>query len=230
MCKKSRIRLLLTALLLAFTAFPAPAATVLELYTSQGCPSCPRADRLVEDLSKQTGVITLTCHVTYFDRRGWTDPLSIIPCDARQLAYREAGIAPKIFTPLAVVNGKKYVIGSHEDELRQALQSSASVPTIVLRNTGGYLDIALPQVTLKKPAAIWIFAIDDLHAMQIGGGANRGKTINYVNAVRRMAKLMNWDGKPVKMAMPLSGVSADSFIVLAQYTDGSDIIAAGKTP
>jgi hypothetical protein len=197
-----------------------PGVTVLELYTSQGCSSCPPADRLMLDLVKQPDIIAFACHVTYFDRQGWADNLAIRPCNMRQSSYKKSGVTEKIYTPQVIVNGRTVAVGSHESTVRGMLRSQDPVAVIDLTRNGNYLNIDLPAMSLKKPATLWVLAYDDLHS--------RGN-IKYVNAVRHMARLMDWNGRALKMALPVDGIKVGGYIVLAQYADNMDIVAAGKT-
>src|SRR5688572_7184843 len=116
MCKKSSLILFYIIFMLAFAPLTAQSqgVRVMEFYTSQGCPSCPAGDRIFADIvDNNDDIIGLGCHVTYFDRR-WKDTMSRIFCDARQGAYREAGIIGKVYTPQVIINGQSEAIGSRE--------------------------------------------------------------------------------------------------------------------
>lgn len=230
---KAGIWLSFIAILLGFASLSAKAAdkplTVLELYTSQGCPGCPAADRIFEDIVKnEDNVIALGCHVTYFDRR-WKDPMSRIFCDARQGAYRSAGVTRKLYTPQAVINGSSETIGSHEDDLRRNLGAAHALEPIGVTMGAGVVNIELPEMMLQKATDVWLFTYDRPLSQRIEGGANIGKTITYARPVANLTKLLAWNGEAKSMALPIENYKADGYAVIAQYADYTDIVAAGKT-
>jgi hypothetical protein len=235
MRKKTAQKFIYFAILLAFSTLlsVAPARAegikVVELFTSQGCPSCPAADRIFGNIAENnSNVLALGCHVTYFDRR-WRDSMSRIVCDARQLAYNDSNVTSRSYTPQVVINGRTEIIGNKESAVRSALARAPSLPALGLTLNGGYLDIALPQADLRKPADIWLFAYDDAQSIRIGGGANAGKTISYARPVLNLTKLLSWNGQAINMSFPLSEFRAQNYAVIAQYADYSGIVAAGKT-
>lgn len=224
MRKKSLFLLILIAV---FGPFQAPAQArglaVLELFTSQGCPACPPADALLKRIDDRfADVLVLGCHVTYFDRARSKDPLSQTFCNARQSAYRDAGVATKIYTPQAVINGRHVAVGSHAQDVIAALQDGGPLPAINLARNGDFLDITLPQMNVQKPVDIWLVSYDALYR-----GHNNGETTDYTHPVTNITKLLSWKGQPANMAFPVSG--SGHFAVIAQYADYTDIIAAGKT-
>lgn len=202
---------LILAVLMTF-AGAAQAATVYELFTARDCPSCPRADEIFSQLARtRPDIITLACHVTYFDRPGRSDALSAPFCDGRQTGYKQAGVVPKIFTPAAIVNGAQAVKGNDADSVMAGLQTVDPISNIYLSARGGYLNITMPDVRLTQPADVWLFAYDSRHT------------------VRYLAKLLRWNGKGVAMAFPITDVPAAGYAVVAQSARQTDIVAAGKT-
>ncbi len=142
--------------------------TVMELFTSQGCPSCPPADRLLQNLTDEDGfLITLGCHVTYFDRENWRDSMSQVFCDAKQIAYKKSGIAAKVYTPQAIINGRSEAVGSRENEVRSALADAKKITELRLTIREGYLDIELPPMKLEKPADIWLLGLSFIEVASI---------------------------------------------------------------
>ncbi|MGB4107413.1 MAG: DUF1223 domain-containing protein [Alphaproteobacteria bacterium] len=204
--------------LAAFMAFSLPARadmTVYELFTARDCPSCPRADELFGQISRNNPqVIALACHVTYFDRPGRADSLSAPFCDGRQTGYKQGKVLDRIYTPAAVVNGMYGVKGNDQDAVMSGLTSSGvieSIKPVHLSEQGGYLNITLPSVELSEAADVWLFAY------------------NNGNAVTFLTKLMRWNGKSVAMAFPVGSVPAAGYAVIAQTTAQTQILAAGKT-
>ena len=201
---------------LIFFFAPANAGVIVyELFTARDCPACPRADELFRQIAaKNPYIISLSCHVTYFDRPGRADSLSAPFCDGRQAGYKQSHVVNRLFTPAAVVNGAQGVKGNDADNLFAALKEggAGSVQPIHLSRQGdGYLNITLPNIGMRDAADVWLFAYDDN------------------NAVTFLTKLMRWNGKAVAMAFPVSTIDAEGFAVIAQTAAQTDILAAGKT-
>lgn len=204
--------------------------TVLELYTSQGCPSCPQADRIFMDLAESaesTNIIALGCHVTYFDRRGWRDSMSRDFCDARQAAYRKSETTQKIYTPQMVINGKAEAVGNRPEMVRAALTSAAKVQPVGIGSDGRFVDIYLSDMDLKGEADVWLFGYDDFQLVQIQGGANAGKTVSYARPVSGVVHLLSWDGRSGRLSFPVGDMQAKNYAVIIQQAGG--IIGAGTT-
>ena len=235
MRKKSYKIIVLTFICLGFSALQAYAAdkdgiAVMELFTSQGCSSCPPADRLMDEIDARYGraIMTLGCHVTDWDSPAWQDTTSRIFCDARQSAYRQSGVIGRVYTPEVVVNGRYEAVGNDEDQVKDALAKGGPLPSIHLMLREQYLDITLPQMKLEKSADIWLVSYGGRSEAHVRGGENSGKTALITHPVKNITKLMAWDGRAVSMSFPLQDVAAESYGVIAQSGDGP-ILAAGKT-
>jgi hypothetical protein len=209
--------------------------TVLELFTTQGCPSCPPADRIFENVvyefNDDPNLIALSCHVTYFDRKGWRDRLSAPFCDHRHKTYFMELDLPRLYTPQMIVNGKFDLIGNKPQIVYDAIAMGKSLKTvapITLRLHDQYLDITLPRIGLHHPVDVWMVSYKKREQTIISGGGNRGEVINYMNVIQDFKKLLTWDGYPINMAYPINTIKADGFAVVAQVQNQTNIIAAGK--
>ncbi len=209
--------------------------TVVELFTTQGCSSCPPADKIFENVAHSArddaGLIALACHVTYFDRKSWKDHLSIPLCDYRHKSYFKALDLPQLFTPQMIVNGEFDLVGNKEQIVYDAIAMGKSLKTIApikLSLQPSYLDITLPRLGLGAPVDVWLIPYNRQSQAVISGGGNRGEVINYMNYVKDFKKLLTWDGRPVNMAFPINNMPADGYAVVAQFKDHTNIIAAGK--
>lgn len=232
MCKKSLFLSLCITILLVLTAFPAIAdpdkeVWVVELYTSQGCPACPRGDAIFGELANNRKIIGLGCHVTYFDRSA-KDDMSRIFCDARQTAYKESGTTNRVYTPQIVINGQAEAVANNKPNVQQAFSRTTAVRPLDVELRGSYVHISLPNMKLYQNVDVWLFAYDDSRTANIKAGADRGKPMSYARPVTNLTKLLSWDGKPTSMSFPVSNFSGDNYAVIAQYRDAA-IIAAGKT-
>lgn len=203
-----RFKPLAAALLLLALPLQAQAgervASVVELFTSQGCSSCPPADALAGRLADEPGTLVLSWHVDYWDYLGWKDTLGLAQSAERQNAYAAAFKARSVYTPQAVVNGASGVVGSDETAVRSALDARALPPLAAsMARTPGRIAITLPHLALDGAEAVlelvWFEASSPV---AIARGENAGKTVAYRNTVRASALLGIWRGEPRTIEMP----------------------------
>ena len=205
---------------------------LVELYTSQGCSSCPPADRVLEELAQHENIITLGCHVTYWDRLGWPDELGRDFCDARQRSYAHQSGSSRIYTPQMVVNGKHEFVGSYKSDASKYIAQeikAAQTQKIAVRAQGNRLHIQLPQLNKRGDYRIWMIGYKRDHISHIPRGENRGRNVRYVNTMLRIDKISSWAGE----AKTLSAVwpndpTIDGIAIIAQRTTHGPIVAAGK--
>ncbi|MCB9989934.1 MAG: DUF1223 domain-containing protein [Rhodospirillales bacterium] len=199
---------------------------VVELFTSQGCSSCPPADRFLEELSRQDGVIALGCHVTYWDHLRWKDTMSLEGCTARQENYSRALGQRHLFTPQMIVNGRYSAVGSEEREIRDYLKKAAEAPvkSIVLARDRGMLNLSLPAA---ERGELLLISYGTTRQETIGSGENRGRAVPYANPVRAIRSLGRSTGLAEKRSVPLNGDTGPVAVILQTANQGR-IIAAGK--
>ena len=202
---------------------------VVELFTSQGCSSCPAADLVLAELKGRPDVLPLSFHVTYWDRLGWPDTFGLEASTERQRAYREILEQSDLYTPQMVIGGRVDVVGSRRGRVNEAIGLLArhrepgppmAVEGSVLRLGAGVAD----------DAVIWLFAVDREHEVWIQRGENRGRVIRYHNVVREVASLGAWSGEPVELSLPLDRLAddgRDSAAIMVQEAGSGDILAAG---
>ena len=206
--------------------------TVVELFTSQGCHSCPRADSFLGELKEQQDVIALSCHVTYWNYLGWEDTFSNTFCDNRQRAYQSelAGNAG-VYTPQMVINGEYGGVGSQKRRVHQfinASNASSSVEAIQLTLTGdNSLNIELPELAAGKQKLLLLGTLGD-HELLISRGENRGKTLTYHNPVSEFVDLGTWDGSSKVLLESVASPDVKEWVVIAQSWPIGQITAAGK--
>jgi hypothetical protein len=195
---------------------------VVELFTSQGCSSCPPADALLGELAKDPAVIALTLPVTYWDYLGWKDTLGQELFTKRQKFYAKARGDGRVYTPQAVINGASHLVGSDRAEIERRLGKSALPAMVSLAEQDDDLRITLSATAAElgdRPAGIWVVAIARLVVVPIGRGENEGRTGSYVNVVRAMVRIGDWDGKDATVSAPLAATrtaGADGYVVLVQ--------------
>jgi hypothetical protein len=214
----------------------AQSKAVIELYTSQGCSSCPPADKLVGKLAARKDVIALTFPVDYWDYLGWKDTLASPAYSARQRAYARARGDGQVYTPQIVVDGKLHVVGSHASAVKKAIARSTQQQTtgvsLTMHTKGDTIVItagAAPKGMRVKPATIWLALVKKSEAVVITRGENRGSTITYHRVVRDMTPVGQWTGEKVIVKLPihhLQSTDADGCTVLLQQDDAGPILAA----
>ncbi len=159
--------------------------SVVELFTSQGCNSCPPADKLLGRLTQNPNVIPLTLAVDYWDYLGWKDTLALHEHTKRQRHYAKVRGDMNVYTPQAIVNGIKYAIGSDEREISAALRNHPTnepeIPLLVKRDGE---NISVDVGASQGKATVWMLAVTSKVEVKIAKGENKGETITYFNVVR----------------------------------------------
>lgn len=218
--------------------------SVVELFTSQGCSSCPPADALLARLATRPGVIALSLPVDYWDYIGWKDTLASPHFSARQRAYAAARGDGKVYTPQAVVDGLVDVVGSDEAKLLAAATthygvSGAMTVPVEVRPHDRRLAIEVgeaPRADSTGPAAVWLLRVSRARSVPVGRGENRGKTLTYTNVVRSLTRLGDYDGRAAHYEAPLAdtlGADSDGVVVLVQAGTAERpgaVLGAGISP
>ena len=222
------------ALIALFAGQPVTAeqrAVVVELYTSQGCSSCPPADAMFKELSNRDDVIAIALHVDYWDYIGWKDAFGNPAHSARQRAYAHAGRRNTIYTPEIIVNGQTDIVGAKPMALSKAIAEhkvQKRQASLTVARSGGNLRIAVAADTvLKGPFDIHVLGLTPTATTQITRGENRGKTIDYSNIAHSWAIVGEWDGTSA-MSLDVAAPKDDPAVVLIQHAGAGPIIAAAR--
>ena len=219
------------ALLLAPVMAEAQSPVVVELYTSQGCSSCPPADRLLSRIARNDNVIALALHVDYWDYLGWKDVFANPDYSNRQRLYAQKWHERSVYTPQMVVQGVNYMVGSRGDEIqRQIMQAEGNdeVLTVSASNQGAGIRIELAPIGGAAPEAdIQLVRYSAGETVMIERGENAGKTIEYVNVVQDWQTLGRWDGAgPAVVNVP--SAEAGDYVVIIQAPGPGEIYAAAR--
>ena len=209
----------------ANTAVRAEPRAVIELFTSQGCSSCPAADKLAGELARNPNNIVLSLAVDYWDYLGWKDTLAISGHSNRQRAYAKMRGDREVYTPQVVINGAAHALGSDKAAIDKAVDKTKQNPSTlavpVSMTLGG--DKLSVNVAGRDGAAaqaeVWLCPVSRAVAVAIGRGENKDRTITYTNVVKRWIKLGDWNGKTETFNVALKDVedgNADSVVVLVQ--------------
>jgi hypothetical protein len=196
---------------------------VIELFTSQGCSSCPAADKLFGELAKDPSVLPISLAVDYWDYLGWKDTLALPGHVKRQRAYAGVRGDRAVYTPQAVVNGTTHVLGSDKHAIERAVKNAranAHIPVNV-SVADGRINVEIPAA--KQPGQsgeVWLCPLSKAVPVQIARGENRGQSVVYTNVVRGWIKLGEWKGEQLVLSKPVSEISAkgkfDAVAILVQ--------------
>lgn len=211
--------------------FAQPQATkrpvVIELFTSQGCSSCPPADELLGELVRQPNVIALGFHVDYWNNLGWRDPYSMPEATQRQERYAGALQLSSAFTPQVIIDGRSSFVGSDRRRIVAAIADTSSGIPIVATVANGELVVALPDDAAHRPYDVNLVAYLPQATTQVGRGENSGRTLTEFNIVRQFRRLGAWEGKSSTFHVPLDSFPSDAMRVAVLIQRGSQGPIAG---
>jgi hypothetical protein len=198
---------------------------VVELFTSQGCSSCPPADKLAGELARDPSLIVMSLAIDYWDYLGWKDTLALPGHTNRQRAYSKVRGDREVYTPQAVVNGVVHTLGSDKNAIETAIEQTRkqdgtlSLP-LSMSVANDNVSISIPAAKEASPKGeIWLCPMTKDITVAVGKGENTGHTLTYHNVVRRWVKLGDWDGSARSFTVPVHDVTAvggDAVAVVVQ--------------
>jgi hypothetical protein len=202
---------------------------VVELFTSQGCSSCPPADKILGELAKDPSVVALSLPIDYWDYLGWKDTLADSRFSARQKAYSHMRGDRDVYTPQAIINGSMHVIGSDRASIEGAIKATSkaagvmSVPvTMALSGRHINVSVAASKVPMVTHGEVWICSISKSVPIAIRRGENRGRQITYHNVVRNLLKVGDWNGSSGSWNVPMENIARDGVDAAIVYVqDGN---------
>lgn len=204
--------------------------TVVELYTSQGCSSCPPADAYLGELAKRPGLLALSFHVDYWDYIGWKDPFADPRHTARQRAFSVIFSQRYVYTPQMVVQGSYQVVGSKPDVIEKAIAKAEKMPSVAvaLTKTGDTYQIELPSRPEHKGINVIVVFFDAKHDTKINRGENSGSQLANYNVVRDLREMGQWNGEAKTMSFQSLTSKGEHCAVLLQDAQSGQIVGAGK--
>jgi hypothetical protein len=209
------------------------APVVVELYTSQGCSSCPPAEEIFAGLATRADVIALALHVDYWDYIGWKDSFAQPAFTERQRAYARVAGARTIYTPQMIVGGMEHLAGVRPAELAAMVARHGAMPPkaeIHALREGGVVRItAEPVARLPQGAVIQLVRYTPEATVEIRGGENAGRQITYYNIVTDWRRVGTWDGAD-PLSMTVDVAPGDSGVVILQEPGPGPILAAARLP
>jgi hypothetical protein len=186
--------------------------SVIEMFTSQGCSSCPPADELMGEFAALDGVVALTFNVDYWDYLGWRDTLASSAHSQRQYAYAKARGDMDVYTPQAIIDGRSHYVGSRRRVLLEALERSRNaapvnwVEVTIDRQGQEFLVGAAVAPHPLPPATLWVMGVAPKIAVKIEKGENAGREILYYNVVRSLLPVGMWHGEAISSRLPWAEV------------------------
>ncbi|MBL4721180.1 MAG: DUF1223 domain-containing protein [Alphaproteobacteria bacterium] len=216
------------------TGAAAKSPVVVELFTSQGCSSCPPAEAYLHELSQRDDVIALEYHVDYWDYIGWKDPFGSRAYTQRQQKYVASLGGRYAYTPQMVVNGAIHEVGSKRNRvnaiIREAqIAAAPDAPVMTMTRTGDIVTVTLNGTAPKTPLNVLFLSFDGRHETVITRGENSGKTLVNAHVVRGSELIGQWSGGLAEFTVSLKGRKGDGgCAVIVQNAQQGPIAAAAS--
>jgi hypothetical protein len=205
---------------------------VVELFTSQGCSSCPPADALLNELASDPRVLALSFHVDYWDYIGWKDPFASAQYTERQRDYVAKLGLRYVYTPQMVIDGRHDAVGSNRSDVTLAIEKAAATPPameVTLEGVEGGRALLSAGAAPAEPATVWLVTFDDDHDTEVARGENRGRSLHNSNVVRELTALGTWTGEQKTFALDFSAAKAagrGGCAVIVQEGRGGPVLGA----
>jgi hypothetical protein len=198
------------------------APVVVELFTSQGCNSCPPADAYLASLKGRENVIALSYHVNYWDYLGWRDTFASEATTNRQREYARTLGERTIYTPQIVVGGRYHEVGSRHKAVDRAIRKAAVEQEEINVSEG--------QIYNRR-VLVWLILFDPYHEVAVERGENGGRTLGSHNVVRDVREIGEWYGKTLSLALSIEDLQAvgEAVAVIVQEYDSGHILGAQKS-
>jgi len=210
---------------------------VLELFTSQGCSSCPAADAFMEDLAEMPGVISLSYNVDYWDYLGWRDTLATAANSQRQYDYAKARGDMDVYTPQVICDGQSHYVGSKRAAILAAIKRAWAnapanwVPMRIERHDDEFVIEAGAAPAAMPNGTVWLMSVMPRTTVKIERGENAGKEITYYNVVRNLTPAGMWHGEKLSLNLPVNGVLKNcctACVALLQTGSVGPVIGAAR--
>ncbi len=200
---------------------------VVELFTSQGCSSCPPADALLAELAKNPDILPLAFHVTYWNNLGWHDPFSLPAATERQRAYQRLLGTDMVYTPQMIIDGQTDVIGSNRAAVARTLAAARSRNSIPLTLTQTPQGLRVEAPDGAGEARLLLIGYDSVHHTAVPRGENAGRQLSEANIVRSFTEVARWTGHTLTRLV--DAPPADNAALILQAPDGRILGAAMLT-
>jgi hypothetical protein len=182
---------------------------LVELFTSQGCSSCPAADRLAATLNASTGATVVSFNVDYWDYLGWRDTLAKPEYTQRQMDYAKSRGDHDVYTPQMVIDGERHAVGSNQAQVTNAISAAYKTQSklpMTLKANDMELIVEMGEGVTIAEATLWLMAIAPSVVVKIERGENAGRDVAYQNVVRKLVPAGMWNGQAAKLTFPRKGI------------------------
>lgn len=202
---------------------------VVELFTSQGCSSCPPADKIMGKFTKDDDILGLSWHVDYWDYLGWKDSFASAANTERQYRYGQALKQRSVYTPQAIINGRAHVVGAYEGKIRDKIaffEQDGRGMTIPINTvfSDDRLKISVPDTDVSRKATLWLVYFNKQETVSIEEGENAGKEIVYHNVVHDTQAIGMVQTGGLKIEFPVSEMERhdyESCVFILQIVDAA---------
>lgn len=209
---------------------------LVELFTSQGCSSCPPADALAGELSNRDDVVMLSFHVNYWDYIGWQDPFASEATTQRQYDYSSAMRERNVYTPQMVIGGSVHIVGSDITGVLRAIEKAGSAstraPQIAIGRVGERFRVSLGPARYQGDADVILVRYDSRHDTPVSRGENRGRTVTNYNVVRDFRKIGTWSGEETQIMLESADLvgsnDRDGCAVIIQAPNTGPVVAVAN--
>jgi hypothetical protein len=206
---------------------------VVELFTSQGCSSCPPADAFADELARDPRLTVLTYHVDYWDYLGWKDTLGAAPFSQRQYDYAKARGDMDVYTPQIIVNGGPHFTGTDKAAVTSALKETANDgPAMSITTAQDMFNLQIGAGAAPgEDAMVWLLPLVDAIEVEISKGENAGQKITYYNVVRDVVPAGRWTGAASTISLPLEPLmpkTCTGCVALLQAGKAGPVLAAAR--
>jgi hypothetical protein len=223
----------LAAPYLTSSALAATTPILVELFTSQGCSSCPPADHLAGRLMSEPNVTVVSLNVDYWDYLGWKDTLAKPEYTKRQMDYAHARGDNDVYTPQMVINGSAHAVGSNQGTVEKAIANArrgSGTRLLQMNATNSEINIEMPKES-NTTATLWVMSVASSISVKIERGENSGKSITYHNVVRKLTNVATWNGTASNLTVPRKGViggDCKSCVAVLQEGTTGPLLGLGK--
>ena len=211
------------------------APVVVELFTSQGCNSCPPADAFLGELAQRSDLIALAFHVDYWNYIGWKDPFSSPEATQRQRDYTRSLGLSSVYTPQMVIDGSFDAVGSNRTQVNRAIAAASQrgkIPIAISADAAGSWHAIIPAAQIDQSATVWLALYDRQHVTPVKRGENAGATLTEYNIVREFRRIGQWNG--AKLDLPLDFGATDlanpGFAIIVQAGASGPVLGATLLP
>lgn len=201
---------------------------VVELFTSQGCHSCPPADKLIGEFAKGNEILALSWHVDYWDYLGWKDVFASKSNTERQYRYAKSLHERQVYTPQAVINGRAHAVGSNRKEISKTINgfedsSQGMIVPINAKMTNESIKITVANSAVAADATLYMVFFNKEHKVAIKQGENSGKTLSYHNVVHNIQTLGMIKSNGLEMEFPVADMKRHGYDGCALILQKNDV-------